>query len=345
MRLIRTSNVRGQYSVGVVLVALALAVLALAGAATNGRAAGSPGVVVTSFTVLNDDGLTIPGQPSPGGNIGYDIQVSNNGTSVANHISLSQTIGSTGTVVYVASTGISCPAVTSTPTSTLTCQISKLAVGASFDITVLFRTDSNAAPGSAVTDTAVLAFDSQTNGVSNQKTVTQQQTRILAGELDGSAAESLALHGEKLTALAAAGVGQTSDITMPDGFVNGFNFVGASLQNGSAPALCLHCPAFKTQITIPTATTFTTSGPFFNTLGTADPFSWKLVLPGSQVPNGYKLRGVFHNDSVTPLPLCSLVPAALTVDGVCVVTLQQDSKTKEITATGLGLSNGIYRFG
>jgi uncharacterized repeat protein (TIGR01451 family) len=89
-----TAGVRGW--TGAALVALAFAALAVGGAAATGHAAASPGVEANSFTVINNDSDKF--QPSPGGNIGYDIKVSNdNGTSIANHVSLTETIG-TGTL-------------------------------------------------------------------------------------------------------------------------------------------------------------------------------------------------------------------------------------------------------
>lgn len=328
------------------LLLLVVALVAFGGGASSVRAAGAPGVVITDFTVLNDDTVnTVPGQPTPGGNIGYAITVQNNGTSTANHLSLSQTIGSTGAVVYVDASGISCPAVTSPPASTLSCHVTKLDPGVSFTVTVLFRTDAAALPGTDVTDNAVLAFDSQTNGPSNQKTVSAAQTRTLAGGTENALSESIALHGDKLT---APGGGQSSDLTMPAGFLNGIPFVGASLENSVDSAPCTGCAPFKTEITIPTASSFSTSGPFLNALLTAAPFTWSLTLPGSLLPKGFKLHGVFHNGSL--LPLCAVgtdgAPQPLiTAPGICVATLHQTPSTKTITATGLALTNGRYQFG
>ncbi len=208
---------------------------------------------------------------------------------------------------------------------------------------MLFRTDPNATPGSDVTNHTVLAFDSQTNGQPNQKTPPLDTTRQLAGNADGSLAESISLHGEKL---AAGGNGQTSALTMPGGFVNNFSFVGARLENELATPRCLHCPGFDTAITIPPASTFTSAGPFYNG-STAAPFTWTLTLPGSQVPKGYKLTGVYHDGVL--IPPCAFAAGAplpnTTGTGICVATLTVDKKTKAITATGLALANGHYQFG
>jgi hypothetical protein len=72
------------------------------------------------------------------------------------------------------------------------------------------------------------------------------------------------------------------------------------------------------------------------------------VLPGSILPKGFKLHGVFHNGVL--VPMCAFnssgQPLPLTTaPGICVATLVQAPKTKTITATGLALSNGRYQFG
>jgi len=337
---------RTRASIGAVFLLVLTGIVALSGGATSGHAAGAPGVAITAFTVLNDDTVnTVPGQPTPGGNIGYSITVTNNGTSTANHLSLSETIGSTGAVVYVDAAGILCPAVTSPPASTLTCQVTKLDPGAAFTVTALFRTDADALPGTDVTNNVVLAFDSQTNGPSNDKTITAAQTRTLAGGSENALSESIALGGDKLS---SPGGGQSSDLTMPaSGFLNNNPFVGASLKNGVDSSPCSGCAPFATDITIPTASSFTTSGPFWAP-PVARPFAWSLTLPGSLLPKGFKLHGVFHNGAL--LPLCALgtdgTPQPTTVaPGICVATLHQTPSTKTITATGLALTNGRYQFG
>jgi uncharacterized repeat protein (TIGR01451 family) len=335
---------RTRATLAAVLLLLVVVLVALSGGATSGRASSAPGVAITSFTVLNDDTLnTVPGQPTPGGNIGYSVTVENNGTSTANHLSLTETIGSTGALVYVDASGISCGAVTSPPQSTLSCQITKLDPGASFTVTALFRTDSSALPGTDVTNTGLLAFDSQTNGQSNNKTVSfgQDQPRTLAGGTDNALSESITLHGDHL---AAPGGGQFSDLTMPAGFLNNHPFVGASLQNIGGPnSQCAACAPFQTVITITTASSFSALGPFWDGT-TAAPFAWSLTLPGSLVPKGFKLTGVYHDGTL--LQMCSATPSPLTfAPGICVATLNQARNTKTITATGLAVSNGTYQFG
>jgi uncharacterized repeat protein (TIGR01451 family) len=348
MRLIRAPKARRRYSFGVLLVALALAVLALAGAATKGQAAASPGVV-TTVAVLNDTGDLQAG-PSPGGNIGYTLRVENKSTSTANHFAFTDSIDPAGILFFADpdlsnAPGLTCSGTDGTTTTTFSCQSTKLDPGQSFTVTLLFHT-SNTVPGSTIKNNAVVSFDSQTNGPANHKTIPTVTTRTVA---DVGTAESLALHGDKLT---AGGNGQTSDLTMPDSFVSSFSllYVKTAVQNvATNTAPCVGCALFQTLITIPPASTFVTNGPFWD--GTnAKPFRWTLTLPGSLLPKGFKLHGVYHNGSL--LPMCafdaSVPPQALpsTVDpGICVATLVQTPNTKTITATGLALTNGSYGFG
>src|SRR6478609_7006955 len=90
MRFLKISRVRARGWIGAALLVTALCGLALAGAASNGRAAASPGIVptVTLLNVASDKFL-----PSAGGNIGYEVTFTNKGTSVANHLSLTETVG------------------------------------------------------------------------------------------------------------------------------------------------------------------------------------------------------------------------------------------------------------
>jgi uncharacterized repeat protein (TIGR01451 family) len=329
---------------GVLLVALALTVLTLAGAATKGQAAASPGVV-TTVVVLNDTGDTQAG-PSPGGNIGYTLKVANQSTSTANHFAFTDSIDPAGTLFFSDPDLSNAPGVTCSATATTySCQSTKLDPGQSFTVTLLFHT-SNTVPGSTIKNNAVVSFDSQTNGPANHKTVPTATTRTVA---DVGTAESLALHGDKLT---AGGDGQTSDLTMPDSFVSTFSllYVKTAVQNvATHTAPCPGCALFQTVITIPPASSFGTTGPFWD--GThALPFRWTLTLPGSLLPKGFKLHGVYHDGAL--LPMCAFdasvppQPLPSTVDpGICVATLVQTPNTKTITATGLALTNGSYGFG
>jgi uncharacterized repeat protein (TIGR01451 family) len=312
----RPGDRRARYF-GTGLVVLALGVVALAGGAAIGQAANQPSILFPHPTVLNDLSDTIPGQPSPGGNIGYTVSVSNSGTSIANHISV----------------------------TTVTCSVDKIAPGTSISVTTLFRTDPSALPGSNVTTNFVIGFDSQTNGQPNRKTLTDSVTRQIAGNAEGSLAQSIALHGEKLS---AAGAGQTSELTMPDGFLNNFSYVGAQLLNVPDSTPCTGCAPFETDITIPPASSFGTGGPFLNALLAVKPFSWKLTLPGSLLTSNFKLHGVFHDGTL--LQMCAVDGSGnpqplVTAPGICVSTLGQVPSTKTITATGLAVANGSYQFG
>jgi len=344
----------GRGWVGAVLLAAALTTLALAGGAGKGQAAASPLVGPTSYTVLSAN-PSIAYQPTPGGNIGYRIVVKNGGTSVANHFSLTETIGikhladgsSVGgsTVAYRSANYVDTSPTDQTPITctaigapALTCTISKLAVNASVEIIVLFKTSSSASATDEVTATSKVAFDSQTNGAANQKTVSYDSpTSSIAGLADGSLGQSIFLPGEQLPA-PAAGTGLLSNIQMPaEAFLNDVPYVGASVQNIGAPARCLKCPAVATDITIPLAGNLNAAGPFYSPLA-SKPFTWTLTL--NQLPNGYKFTGVYHNGDLIQ-PCTGTAPNASLPICVSTVAITKTS----ITVVGRALQNGRYQFG
>jgi|SRR5690349_14046475 uncharacterized repeat protein (TIGR01451 family) len=308
--------------------------LALVGAVTFAFAAGG---VTAKITVLNS--------VTPGGNVGYDTLVSNTGSTVANNVSFTESTGPNGKVVFFS---VTTPEVTCTGvgTSTLTCQKAKLPKGASFKVTALFQTDPNAAPGSSLVDTVA--------GSSSLGAFSASETRTYAANNGGAAVQSLALPNDDLD---AGGPGQTSSIDMPGSFVNSLSFAATTLQNlsGSAatpPAVCTTCLSFVTQLTIPTTTTFNTTGPFWDGQE-ARPYVWTLRLPGHLLPSGFVPSAVWHRDgagNVVQLPFCARDsqnnPIALrTAPGICVSSLVGSPQSEDIVATGLGLTNGSYWIG
>src|SRR4051794_28144377 len=262
--------------------ALLAAVVALIGGA-SGHAATAAGPALIEFTALNT--------PTPGGNIAYSVKVQNQGTSMANHIGIAETTGTGGSVAYVADDidGNSSLGCTGGRTANLTCAIARLAPNNGYHLLVVFRTP---AAGATVKNDLQVSFDSQTNGSSNRKTTGYSLTTTLADPLNGSIVSSYALQGDSL---GAPGGGQTSVVVMPPGFRNGHAFVQSTVQNGSALARCSKCPAFATTITIPDASTFNTTGPFWDSTGTGAPFQWTLSLAGSLLPSGFKLTGLYHD--------------------------------------------------
>jgi hypothetical protein len=343
MSIAKTYARSGRGGIVAAVIAMIASLVVFAGGAATVHAAASPGVTV-SVTVLNDDSPTVQGHPSPGGNIGYEIKVANDGGSVANHFSLTESVGSYATALVFNSMAFT--NITGNPCSisdlTVSCALDKLNVGASIDIVLLYQTDPNAIPGvSAVTNHTAVAFDSQTNGAGNHKTITVDTSRTFA---DTSLAETISQgHGDVLN---AGGSGQTSSVTMPTAFVNNVQYTAAKVLNGSVTGLCSKCPKLGTQITIPASTPFAppfTTNPFYDGGTNTAPFTWSLTLPGSLVPNGFKLTGVYHNGTLI-LP-CGDPSAPLTNTGICVSSLVQDSSTKTITAFGPAFTNGTYQFG
>ena len=330
----------------------AVAVVALGGAIKVGRAA-SANPVSWTFTVLNDVSATIPGQPTPGGNIGYELKGAADQGQTANHLVLTESIGSAGKVVYIGSTGnpgLSCSGLN---TATLSCSLSQLKAGGTFDVVVLFKTDPTATPGSTVSNTVVGSFDPQTpNGTNNRQTdtfgPTTPQTRVYAGLSDGSLSQSLGLKNDALV----AGGTQTSSVNLPPGFLNNFKFVGVTLQNFSGPAATpptgcggsFTCQPFETATTIPAASAFGTTGPFFDSTN-VDAYTWSFTIP---VSNNFKPQGVWHTDDNNqnggPIPTCAIsggnpVPPSA-APGICLVSKTVNKKTNRATYSGLGINNG-----
>jgi hypothetical protein len=203
-------------------------------------------------------------------------------------------------------------------------------------VTVLFRTDPSAAPGSQVTDQVTGSFKNDTFGPGNV-------SRTYAGTPSGSLTQSLALPGQQLS---AGGGTQTSGVTMPTGFVNNYNWVGTTLSNHTGTT-CPTCLPYITDITIPAASSFTTSGPFFDASSNTKPFEWRLFVPKSAVPLGFVPTKVFH-DGIA-LPNCAIVAGRpvpnTSPPGICVSSLVRSTVNDSITATGLALANGSYWIG
>jgi hypothetical protein len=319
----------------------ALAVVVLGGAIKNGRAASAPKISWT-FTVLNDTGNT-PAAPTPGGNIGYELTGTADQGQTANNLILTESIGEKGKVVSISSTGnpgLSCSGLN---TTTLSCSLNALLPGGTFDVVVLFKTNSTASPGSNVSNRVVGNFD-------NKDTFgpTALVVRHFSGLGNGSLSQSLTLPGDALT---AGGV-QKSGVTMPPGFLNNFSFVGVTLQNFSGSAVTLPpgcggsftCQPFMTATTIPAASTFGTSGPFFNGSNVAA-YTWSFTIP---VPNNFKAHGVWHTDdnnqNGAAIPECvfssgnPLPPTA--APGICLVSKAVNPQTHLATYSGLGINNG-----
>ena len=336
------------------LVALVATTALMVGATAVVGDAGN-GIVTPVVTNLNTVNPLIAGQPTPGGNIGYDINVTNSGSNTINHITLTDTNGSTNRVVYIQATD---PAVTCSGlnTSTLSCARDQFTSGAAFDVTVLFKTDATASPGATLTNTLSGTFDPQTpNTTNNRKNDTFGATTssTYAGGAGIFLSQSLALPSATLT---AGGTGQTSSLTLPGGFLNNLAYVGTSLQNlsGAAatpPAACPLCVSYKTSVEMPQAPVFGTSGPFLDATLTAKPFAWTLNLPAALLPHGFVAHGVWHQDdngATVQLASCARdsnqqpIPPT-TAPGICVTSFTQTASG--IVASGIALANGSYWIG
>jgi hypothetical protein len=328
------------------------AALALAGAAKIGNAA-TNGVLTATTTVLNDSSPLIAGQPTPGGNIGYDLNLDNQSSNAVNHIAFTDTTNPAGTIVYInAPPSVSCSGM---GTATLSCTSSQLASGAHFDVIVLFQTDSSAARGSTISNTGSGTYAPASNNPTNNRT-DPTKTFVWGTGADRQFAgaglffeQSLLLpfdqHGQgKLTV--GGVVGQSASVTMPSGFFQ-TAFVGTTLQTKSgviatpASGCPSTCQPYETDTTIPTAATFG-ADPFFD--GTnASPYSWSFTIP---VPNGFKPTGVFHVDDNGAngfiVQLCSVTPVT-SPPGICMTeppTVNKRVNPNTATYSGIGVVNG-----
>jgi uncharacterized repeat protein (TIGR01451 family) len=332
-----------------VAIGVLVAAVALGGAVKLGSAATTR--VSAQIVVLNDSSPLILGTATPGGNMGYDLVITNTGATTLQRVTFTDTIGPNGSVAYVnsADPAVQCSGV---GTSTLTCFRDNLAAGAGFDVTVLFKTDPNAQAGDPLVNTLSGTIGTGPNPGPNDG-FSASVTRSYSSPSGGSLTQSLALAGDTLT----AGGAQTSRIELPPGFLNGFNFVGVTLQNLSGPAgappggcgtVSRPCLPFETSTTIPPAATFNTTGPFFNGTSTAG-YRWSFVVP---VSNTFTVRGagVFHTDANNQngqvLPECVISggqpQAPTTAPGLCVAskTLNTTTNPHTVTYTGLGIANG-----
>jgi hypothetical protein len=206
------------------------------------------------------------------------------------------------------------------------------------------------ARGTSVTTTAAVTVSAQTVGGKNHGT--SGKATIL---VTSSPAETHLVSGDDVTATflrsnEPASTGRLSSdhpqnfgLTLPAGLLGNPFAVAVSIhdQTGAPP----DCGDFDglasyTALSIPLAATLDTDGnPFYD--GTnLNAYSWTM---SAQYPPGFKLDGVLHDG--VEVPSCAGIGGAPTaVDPLCVESLTQNSRTKTVTATGLGLENGNLGF-
>ena len=363
MRLLRSfGTARRVVAFAALLVALAV----VAAAATVGRAADNGTVSAVITSVLNDDHTTLVlGAPTPGKNIGYTYSFTNTGSNTINHLVFSVYISSSSTgtpkVGAVKYFTVSDPTVSCTAGTTLSCTQGQLASGATFAMTVIFSTDPNAAAGDPIYPFFTGTYSPQSLNQTNNR---KQETKTFSADNSGSIrnyedplsttkSQSLSLPNDPLD----VGSSFTANVTMPPGFLNSKNYVGVTLQNFSGdsvttPPLCGTCIKFKTVVSIPLATQFSTTGPFYDGTSTAA-YRWTVFIPGSLLPSGFKPTHLYHvglDDQGNPwegyLDTCpkdpvtgAFVPLTAT-PGLCETSVTQKRNTKDVTYTGLGLDNG-----
>jgi hypothetical protein len=341
---------------GVIFAALLVALAVLAGAATVGRAA-TDATLTPHVTVLNDPGPLVLGTPTPGGNIGYELNLLNadTNTNTFNHIKFTDTIGAGGTVVYLSTTAnVSCSGKGS---STITCTSAQLASGESLDVIVIFKTPTDGTGAVHNVWDGTYAPVGTANKRTPSKSFNVDTARTYTDSASGTVDQSLALPSDGLS----AGSTFSAAVTMPNGFRNNsagaaVNYVGVTVQTISGagtPSGCTNCQGFQEKLTIPLASSFSTTGPF----GDGHYFTWQLHVDGSLLPTSFKPVGVWHeedgggcpsnpNSPSCYLPACAtdasgnpLPPTA--APGLCVSSFTTKKNAKDyLTYYGLGVNNG-----
>lgn len=366
MRLLRSLGTTRRW---VIFAALLIALAVLAGAASVGRAADNGTVSAAITSVLNDDTSTLVlGAPTPGKNIGYTYSFTNTGSNTINHlvfsVYISGSITGTPKVGAVKYFTVSDPTVSCTAGTALSCTQGQLASLATFTMTVIFSTDPNATGGPNGDKIYPFFTGTYSPQSLNQTNNRKQDTKTFSADNSGSIrnyedplsstkSQSLSLPNDPLD----VGSGFTANVTMPKGFLNSRNYVGVTLQNLSGdsvttPTLCGTCIKFKTVVSIPLATHFTNTGPFYDGSSTAA-YTWTVFIPGSLLPSGFKPTHLYHvglDENGQPwegyLDTCptdpvtgAFVPLKAT-PGLCETSVTQKRNTKDVTYTGLGLDNG-----
>ena len=332
----------------VIFAALLAALAVLAGAATVGRAA-TDATLTTSVKVLNDQSPLVPGTPTPGGNIGYELNLLNDptNTNTFNHIKFTDTIGAGGTVVYVNTTAnVSCSGKGS---ATLSCTSAQLASSESLDVIVIFKTPTNGTGSVHNVWDGTYAPVGTSNKRTPNKSFNIATDRLYTDSASGTVDQSLALPNDGLS----AGGTFSAAVTMPNGFLHN-DYVGVTVQTISGatpPSDCTNCQGFQEKLTIPLASSFTTTGPFGDGTQTdTHYFTWQLHVDGSLLPTSFKPAGVWHTDDAGQhgqyLPTCAtdstgnpLPPTS--APGLCVSSFTTKKNDKNyLTYYGLGVNNG-----
>jgi hypothetical protein len=344
----------------IVFAALLLALAVLAGAATIGRAA-TDATLTPTVKVLNDPGPLVLGTPTPGGNIGYELNLLNapTNTNTFNHIQFTDTIGTGGTVVYLSTTAnVSCSGKGS---STITCTSAQLASGESLDVIVIFKTPTDGTGQVHNVWTGNYAPVGTSNKRTPNKSFNIDTPRDYTDSASGTVDQSLALPNDGLS----AGGTFSAAVTMPK---NGFlhtDYVGVTVQTLTGvtpPSGCTNCQPFQEKLTIPLASSFTITGPFGDgTTTDTHYFTWQLHIDGSLLPTNFKPVGVWHeedgggcpnnpNSQLSPpncyLPTCAtdangnpLPPTSAPGECVSSFTTKKNDKNY-LTYYGIGVNNG-----
>jgi hypothetical protein len=332
----RSMNTRRRLVRAAGLVAVVVSVV-LVGAATNGRAAT---VLTIQLDPLIGSGQNVIQQVSYGGNIGYGLSVHNTGDSVVTKVTV---VVTSDLATFLDDDSSLC--VGSGHQMTCTPPGGTLAPGDGFTAKLRFTAPLT---GAQVTTHADITVGAQTVGGSNNQGTTLTSSAPVVTTLGASSVDSISTYLRGNEGAHTGNLGPTHPQRfvqqMPSGLLGDFG-TALSLLDESGTPICATCLPWFTSVTIPAASHVLNAGNPFYDGTTTNPYSWTME---AQYPAGFKVSGVAYldDDAVLhfPLPSCASVPLG-PLSPVCVDSVQQNPKTKTVTATGRGIENGNLGFG
>lgn len=263
---------------------------------------------------------------APPAEVGCVLTVTNNGSNTANSVTVTDV--ATGGTFTSTTKPSQCSGI---GTSTLTCDIGKLAGGA------IFTETHELSATSALSQEVSGRFSAKPNsrGSDTIDPVTVQTPADVSGDFDGTFADDDGDSVETSSAISASNPYTTR------GVVNGQALFadGLTVHDGISGAGNPNCPngCFGDKI-VRFDITPLAGGSF------PDSFTLSWVISGAVVPNGTQAFDVdiFHNGS--PVPFCSI---GTDPGGACIVSITIDPPTKNITvvAQGPGSGNGDWGAG
>lgn len=332
---------------GAVLAAVSAAIVAgLVGGASNSRAATS--FTITLTPLIGSASVNVIPQVSYAGKIGYHLFIQNSGASTTQHVSVVVT-SNVGT--FFDSDNASCAANPNDAHQMICTPFGGTFVpGAIFEVNLRFdATATGPASGQQVSTDASITVSAQTvGGKNNNGTTLVTSDPVVTNIVENTAKADTYLRANEDAGTSALSTShpQNFGLSLPTILFGAPFGVALSIHDEVGTPICASCLASFTRLTIPVASSVTTSGnPFYD--GTdANGYSWTM---NAKYPPGFKLTGIFHLDDANvlqPVPSCASIGGGPTAaDPICWDTLTQDKGAKTVSASGRGIENGNIAFG